>query len=131
MYTTITVDTVLTSPKIYQKPQDYNCSVEFFWSPFLVKLETKIDRTRALKLDLETKIDRTRALKLDQLPAMLQRTLGADVLVFNTGHWWTHTGKLRAYVHAISNHVRSYASQQLTPNILMQVGPSREGREDG
>jgi hypothetical protein len=117
MYTTITVDTVLTSPKIYQKPQDYNCSVEFFWSPFLVKLETKIDRTRALKLD--------------QLPAMLQRTLGADVLVFNTGHWWTHTGKLRAYVHAISNHVRSYASQQLTPNILMQVGPSREGREDG
>jgi len=66
---------------ILQK-QDYNCSVEFFWSPFLVKLETKINQTRALKLD--------------QLPAMLQRTLGADVLIFNTGDWWTHTGKLRA-----------------------------------
>ncbi|CAL4962653.1 unnamed protein product [Urochloa decumbens] len=64
---------------------DYNCSVEFFWSPFLVNLETKINQTRALKLD--------------QLPAMLQRTLGADVLIFNTGHWWTHTGKLRAWDH--------------------------------
>ncbi|TKW15350.1 hypothetical protein SEVIR_5G232300v4 [Setaria viridis] len=71
------------------RAMDYNCSVEFFWSPFLVKLETKINRTRALKLD--------------QLPAMLQRTLGADVLVFNTGHWWTHTGKLRAWDHLERN----------------------------
>ncbi|KAL6842552.1 hypothetical protein ACP4OV_027396 [Aristida adscensionis] len=67
------------------RAMDYNCSVEFFWSPFLVKLETKADRTRALKLD--------------QLPTMLQRALGADVIVFNTGHWWTHTGKLRAWDH--------------------------------
>nr|CAB3477612.1 unnamed protein product [Digitaria exilis] len=28
---------------------------------------------------------------------MLQRALGANVLVFNTGHWWAHTGKLRAW----------------------------------
>ncbi|WVZ69723.1 hypothetical protein U9M48_018462 [Paspalum notatum var. saurae] len=67
------------------RAMDYNCSVEFFWSPFLVKLETKLDQTRALKLD--------------QLPNMLQRTLGADVIVFNTGHWWTHTGKLKAWDH--------------------------------
>jgi hypothetical protein len=59
--------------------------VEFFWSPFLVTLETKQDRTRALKLD--------------QLPATLEKLRGADVLVFNTGHWWTHTGNLRAWDH--------------------------------
>ncbi|PUZ55841.1 hypothetical protein GQ55_5G244500 [Panicum hallii var. hallii] len=67
------------------RAMDYNCSAEFFWSPFLVKLETKINQTRALKLD--------------QLPVMLQRTVRSDVLVFNTGHWWTHTGKLRAWDH--------------------------------
>ncbi|CAD6237867.1 unnamed protein product [Miscanthus lutarioriparius] len=67
------------------RAMDYNCSVEFFWSPFLVKLETKDDRTKALMLD--------------QLPPMMQRALCADVLIFNTGHWWTHTGKLRAWDH--------------------------------
>lgn len=71
------------------RAMDFNCSVEFLWSPFLVQLETKQDRTKALKLD--------------QLPAMLQRVIGADVLVFNTGHWWTHTGKLRAWDHLERN----------------------------
>uniref|UniRef100_A0A0E0JL56 Uncharacterized protein n=1 Tax=Oryza punctata TaxID=4537 RepID=A0A0E0JL56_ORYPU len=78
------VEDVASDYRIF-RAMDYNCSVEFFWSPFLVKLETKQDRTRALKLD--------------QLPATLEQLRAADVLVFNTGHWWTHTGNLRAWDH--------------------------------
>ncbi|KAG8086558.1 hypothetical protein GUJ93_ZPchr0010g10731 [Zizania palustris] len=68
------------------RAMDYNCTVEFYWSPFLVDLD-----------------DETRALKLDRLPATASTFAGADVLVFNTGHWWTHTGKLRAWEHLERN----------------------------
>ncbi|XP_039119909.1 protein trichome birefringence-like 28 [Dioscorea cayenensis subsp. rotundata] len=59
---------------------DYGCSVEFFWSPFLVKLE-------------EMKGDDKKVLKLDKLHGTEKRWRGANILVFNTGHWWTHSGK--------------------------------------
>ncbi|KAJ8486707.1 hypothetical protein OPV22_019192 [Ensete ventricosum] len=62
---------------------DYDCSVEFFWSPFLVELKEREDHAKILRLD--------------KLPAEGRRWLGADVMVFNTGHWWTHRGKLRAW----------------------------------
>lgn len=60
--------------------KDYGCSVEFFWSPFLVKLE-------------EMKGDDKKVLKLDKLHGTEKRWRGANILVFNTGHWWTHSGK--------------------------------------
>ncbi|RZS25528.1 hypothetical protein BHM03_00058741, partial [Ensete ventricosum] len=63
--------------------KDYDCSVEFFWSPFLVELKEREDHAKILRLD--------------KLPAEGRRWLGADVMVFNTGHWWTHRGKLRAW----------------------------------
>lgn len=62
--------------------KDYDCSVEFFWSPFLVELKEREDHAKILRLD--------------KLPAEERRWLGADVMVFNTGHWWTHRGKMRA-----------------------------------
>ncbi|THU72742.1 hypothetical protein C4D60_Mb04t15400 [Musa balbisiana] len=62
---------------------DYDCSVEFFWSPFLVELKEREDHAKILRLD--------------KLPAEERRWLGADVMVFNTGHWWTHRGKMRAW----------------------------------
>ncbi|KAI3857367.1 hypothetical protein MKW92_000661 [Papaver armeniacum] len=66
------------------KAKDYDCSVEFYWSPFLVEL----DNTRPNNVKL---------LNLDTLSATSVQWLGADIMVFNTGHWWTHRGKLQAW----------------------------------
>ncbi|PIA27298.1 hypothetical protein AQUCO_08100028v1 [Aquilegia coerulea] len=66
------------------RAKDYNCTVEFYWSPFLMELE-------------DTNRVRGRLLKLDILSASAERWRGADIMVFNTGHWWVHTGKYQAW----------------------------------
>ncbi|XP_010268038.1 PREDICTED: protein trichome birefringence-like 4 [Nelumbo nucifera] len=59
---------------------EYNCSIEFFRSPFLVQ-EWKInDSTGARK---ET-------LRLDLIHGSSSKYFNADIIIFNTGHWWTH-----------------------------------------
>jgi hypothetical protein len=40
-----------------------------------------------------------RVLMLDDIAENAQAWRGADVLSFNSGHWWTHTGALQGYVH--------------------------------
>lgn len=37
-----------------------------------------------------------KVLRLDKLDPSSKRWKGAEVMVFNTGHWWTHHGKLKA-----------------------------------
>ncbi|KAI3772477.1 hypothetical protein L6452_03663 [Arctium lappa] len=60
--------------------QDYNCTVELFVAPFLVQeWETK-DKNGTKK---ET-------LRLDLISSSADQYKTADVVVFNTGHWWTH-----------------------------------------
>ncbi|KAF5804366.1 putative PMR5 domain, PC-Esterase, trichome birefringence-like family [Helianthus annuus] len=60
--------------------KDYNCTVEFFVAPFLVQeWETK-DKNGTKK---ET-------LRLDLISSYSEQYKTADVIVFNTGHWWTH-----------------------------------------
>ncbi|XP_059665092.1 protein trichome birefringence-like 1 [Cornus florida] len=60
--------------------KDYNCSVEFFRSPFLVQ-EWEMPDTNGSKKE---------TLRLDMVERSSDRYKSADILVFNTGHWWTH-----------------------------------------
>ena len=67
--------------------QDFNCSVDFVSSPFLVR-ESTFER------DNET----METLRLDEMDETTEMYRDADVLVFNTGHWWTHEKTSRGYV---------------------------------
>ncbi|KAF8398523.1 hypothetical protein HHK36_017452 [Tetracentron sinense] len=60
--------------------KDYNCSVEFFRSPFLVQ-EWEIPDTNGSKKE---------TLRLDIIERSSDQYKSADIIVFNTGHWWTH-----------------------------------------
>lgn len=62
--------------------QDNNCSVEFYWSPFLVQLE-------------ENQGNGSRILRLDKLSDWERKCHGADIMLFNTGHWWHKGGRLK------------------------------------
>ncbi|KAL0346304.1 UNVERIFIED_CONTAM: protein trichome birefringence [Sesamum radiatum] len=60
--------------------EDYKCTVEFFVSPFLVQEWELADRNGTKK---ET-------LRLDLVSRSADKYKNADIIVFNTGHWWTH-----------------------------------------
>ncbi|CAN6245917.1 unnamed protein product [Urochloa humidicola] len=61
--------------------QDYNCTVEFFHSPFLVQeWEMPIRNGKGTR---ET-------LRLDIIDRAFPRYKNADIIIFNSGHWWTH-----------------------------------------
>ncbi|PUZ61741.1 hypothetical protein GQ55_4G301800 [Panicum hallii var. hallii] len=59
---------------------DYNCSVEFFRSPFLVR-EWEMQVSDGKKKE---------TLRLDLVEQSSPKYKDADFLIFNTGHWWTH-----------------------------------------
>ncbi|XP_016468583.1 protein trichome birefringence [Nicotiana tabacum] len=60
--------------------EDYKCRVEFFVSPFLVQQWEVADKKGGKK---ET-------LRLDLIGESAEKYKNADIIVFNTGHWWTH-----------------------------------------
>lgn len=60
--------------------QDYDLAVEFFVSPFLVR-EWEIREKNGHKKE---------TLRLDLMGESASKYIDADILIFNTGHWWTH-----------------------------------------
>ncbi|XP_047322189.1 protein trichome birefringence-like 5 [Impatiens glandulifera] len=64
---------------IFKFPQ-HNCTVEFVRSHFLVKEGTRINGDG----------NSNPTLSIDQIDKSANRWKKADILVFNTGHWWTH-----------------------------------------
>ncbi|KAL8488997.1 hypothetical protein ACS0TY_025052 [Phlomoides rotata] len=62
------------------KFKDYGCSVEFVRSHFLVREGVRINGQG----------NSNPTLSIDRIDKTANRWLRADILVFNTGHWWTH-----------------------------------------
>ncbi|KAI3870908.1 hypothetical protein MKW92_035463 [Papaver armeniacum] len=62
------------------KFEDFNCTVDFVRSHFLVR--------EGIRLNAQGKSNPT--LSIDRIDKSANRWKGADILVFNTGHWWTH-----------------------------------------
>lgn len=67
--------------------QGYNCSIEYFRSAFLVQEWEMVWRNGSKK---ET-------LRLDMIDKSADTYKDADVLIFNTGHWWTHDKTSKGY----------------------------------
>lgn len=60
--------------------QDYDCTVEFVRSHFLVR--------EGIRINAQGNSNPT--LSIDRIDKNSGRWKRADILVFNTGHWWTH-----------------------------------------
>lgn len=68
--------------------KDFGCSVDFIKSPFLVQESEVLDGYGKRK---ET-------LRLDVIQGSIKKIYkDADIIVFNTGHWWTHQKTYEGY----------------------------------
>lgn len=61
---------------------DFDLSVAFYRAPYLVDIDVVQGR---------------RVLKLEEIFINGDAWRAADVLIFNTGHWWSHTGSLQGW----------------------------------
>lgn len=75
--------------------EDYNCSVDFVNAPFLVQESSFNGRNRTFE-----------TLRLDEMDKSTTTFHDADIIVFNTGHWWTHEKTSRGeYYYQEGNYV--------------------------
>uniref|UniRef100_A0A0D3FXS0 Trichome birefringence-like C-terminal domain-containing protein n=1 Tax=Oryza barthii TaxID=65489 RepID=A0A0D3FXS0_9ORYZ len=90
--------------------RDYNCSVDFIRSIFLVK--EMINETKGGAV-VDAK------LRLDELDETTPAYRTADIVVFNTGHWWTHWKTSRGYITPFSKlnfHMKLYTKSVISPS---------------
>lgn len=59
--------------------QDYQASIEFAWAPLLVELKEEAHNKKILLLD--------------SIEENAKYWRGVEILVFDSAHWWTHSGK--------------------------------------
>nr|XP_025883003.1 protein trichome birefringence-like 11 [Oryza sativa Japonica Group] len=79
--------------------RDYNCTVEHYRSPYLVRRGRPPPRRAHRGAACST-------LQLDAMDARAHRWKDADVVVFNTGHWWSRERLLQLYVTNIFFSIR-------------------------
>jgi Mlc titration factor MtfA (ptsG expression regulator) len=68
--------------------QDYGVTIQLYRTPYLVDIIIQEDVGRVLTLD---------SIKAGKA------WLDMDMLIFNSWHWWIHTGDLRGYVLVYNN----------------------------
>ncbi|KZV28798.1 hypothetical protein F511_06232 [Dorcoceras hygrometricum] len=61
---------------------EYGVSVSFYRAPYLVDIDS---------------VGGQRVLKLDDIMGNAKGWMSADVLSFNTGHWWNHKGSIQGW----------------------------------
>ncbi|KAH7542720.1 hypothetical protein FEM48_Zijuj02G0104100 [Ziziphus jujuba var. spinosa] len=61
---------------------DYGVSISYYRAPYLVDIDV---------------MEGKRILRLDYISGNGNAWLNADVISFNTGHWWTHQGSLQGW----------------------------------
>lgn len=70
--------------------QEYEVTIELYRTPYLVDIVRE---------------EVGRVLTLDSIQAGNAWT-GMDMLIFNSWHWWTHTGNSQGYYYSAPNHFK-------------------------